>query len=487
MKRSYLYLSIALVAVLAVPLFGHAVMLDPSYLTPDNLAAVGQYLFLANAAAIPADLFLSKRLRQERATLVEENGKLLKRISEEKDGARVKELETEWDKRDEDIVAKTSAIARAEKQEALDTEMAGPANERRSGREQPSNAAPTDAQTAEAKAKYKRAFWDGMKYGVQALDPDEQLLLTRNFRKVDGEVLQTGGREVRAMSSSNAAGGYTIPTGFYDELQANMLFFGGVREMARVWTTPTGQSVPVPTVDDTANEAAIVGEGAALSSPQDPTFGVVTFGAFTYRTLCLVPLELLQDSAFDLEQWVRAWIAERIARGTNRHFTVGNGSTQPNGVIPASSSGVTAASATAVSYNDLVDLEHSVDPAYRRSLKAGFMMADGTIKVLKKLVDLDSRPIWAPGIAVREPDTLLGYKYAINQHMAPVAASNKSIAFGDWSKYWIRDVSSMLLIRANELHIANGQIGFYAFSRHDGDIVDAGTDPIKHLTHPSPN
>lgn len=481
MKRSSLVLGIALVAMLAVPLFGHAAAFDPSLLSLD----LG--LMLAGVAAVPADLFLSKRLRQERAALVEENRKVLDRIAAEKDAARVKELETEWDKRDQDIISQTAAIARAEKQEANDAELAQSATERRSGREAPASSALTEAQSADAKARYKRAFWDGMKYGVQALDPDEQLLLTRNFRKVDGEPMSTGGREVRAMSSTNAAGGYTIPEGFYNELQNNMLFFGGVREMARVWTTPTGNSVPVPTVDDTANEAAIVGEGSALTSPQDPTFGVVTFGAFTYRTLCLVPLELLQDSAFDLEQWVRSWIAERIARGTNRHFTTGNGSTQPNGVIPASSSGVTAASATSVSYADLVDLEHSVDPAYRRSPKAGFMMADGTIKVLKKLVDLDSRPIWAPGIAVREPDTILGYKYAINQHMAAVAASNKSIAFGDWSKYWIRDVSGMLLIRANELHIANGQIGFYAFSRHDGDIVDAGTDPIKHLTHPSPN
>lgn len=479
MKRSYFVVAAVLLAALAVPLMGHAMMPDVAFFSPEH--------WLIGGAALPfflgeVDLFASKKLREQRAELVEANRGLLEKIGNEADAARRKEMETEWDKRDADIVSLTADINRAERQERLEEEMHQPANERRSGRH--IGKIPDASSREERQKAYRTAFMAYLQ-GFE-LTPEERTLLRTGWRDVRGDVNDIGG-ERRAMSTTVAAGGYTIPEGFYNELQTNMLAFGGVRPLATIITTASGNALPIPTADDTSNEASIIGEGSALTSPQDPTFGVVTLNAFMYRTLCLVSLELMQDSAFDLEAWIRNIIAERFARGTNRHFTTGDGSTQPLGFIPGSSSGVTGSSATSISFNDLVDLEHSVDPAYRNGPKVAWQMADGTLKVIKKLVDSQNRPLWLPGIAVREPDTILGYRYGINQHMAAVQASNKSLAFGDWSKFWIRDVSSMLIVRANELHIGNGQIGFYAFGRHDSVIVDATTDPIKHLTHPSPD
>jgi HK97 family phage major capsid protein len=476
MKRKHLIVAavaLAAVAVLAVTVApeSYAAFVDPQAL----LAA----LVIAGAGGFVGDIELlrSKELRQKRAELVETNRKLLDKIAAETDQARVKELETEWDKRDADIIKLSADVTRAERQEALDAELRLPANERRSGREPGPTQQGTDE---ERKARYRAAFFNYLRMGPQFMSPEDQQILRTGWQSVTPQ-------EARAMSLTVAAGGYTVPEGFIAQLQQNMLAFGGVRPMANVFTTGSGNSLPMPTTDDTSNEAAIVGEGSALTSPQDPTFGVITFGAFMYRTLCLASIELLQDTAFDLDSFIRGIVAERVARGTNRHFTVGNGSTQPHGFIPASSSGVTGSSATSISTDDLVDLEHSVDPAYRTGPKVGWQMADGTLKILKKLKDSQNRPLWLPGFAVREPDTILGYKYGINQHMAAVAASNKSLAFGDWSKYWIRDIGQLLIVRANELHIGNGQIGFYVFSRHDAKMVDAGTDPVKHLTHPSPN
>src|SRR6185503_14306674 len=121
----------------------------------------------------------------------------------------------------------------------------------------------------------------------------------------------------------------------------------------------------------------------------------------------------------------------------------------------------TAASATSVSYADLVDLEHSLDPAYRAG--ASYQMKDSTLKIIKKLLDTTNRPLWASGIAVKEPNTINGYPYQYNEHMAAVQASNKSVAFGNFKKFVIRDVQDVLIVRANELHLASGQVGFYAF------------------------
>lgn len=486
MKRSHLIgvLAIAAFAALAIP-FGHAAVVPDlvaiaSGTSPDSLMEmVGLLAAIGMMGKI--DLIKSKQLRQDRAALVEANKKTLEAIEGEKNEARVKELEAEWDKRDNDIEALGRQIERAERQERLDAEMEQPANQRRSGREAPNGGGnQTEEQRKDERERYRRAYWAQL--AGSEISGEDEALLRRNFRTLRGNVINLEGR---AMSTAAAAGGYGIPEGFMPDLEASMLAFGGVRPVARILRTQSGNALPWPTVNDTGNEASIVGEGSALTSPQDPPFGVVNFGAYMYRTLVLASFELLQDEGVNLQQFIMSAIAERFARGTNRHYTVGTGSSQPKGFIPASSSGVTAATATSVSYADLVDLEHSVDPAYRNG--ASFQMKDATIKIIKKLVDGEQRPLWSSGIAVREPNTILGYPYNYNEHMAAVQASNKSVAFGNFNKFVIRDVQDLLIVRANELHLANGQVGFYAFFRTDSQLLDAGTDPIKHLTHPSPD
>ena len=166
-----------------------------------------------------------------------------------------------------------------------------------------------------------------------------------------------------------------------------------------------------------------------------------------------------------------ARLGERIGRILNTHLTTGSGSSQPNGLVTGATSGVTAASGTAVTYGELIDLKHSVDPAYRGN--ATWMFSDATLAALKKLVDGDSRPLWNPGIANGEPDRLDGDRYVVNNDVLDMASSAKAIIYGDLSKYVIRDVAGMTLLRLNERYADVGQVGFIAFSRHDGDSLDA--------------
>ena len=156
-------------------------------------------------------------------------------------------------------------------------------------------------------------------------------------------------------------------------------------------------------------------------------------------------------------------------------FTVGT--TGNRGVVTMAPVGVTAASEAAITDIELVDLVHSVDPAYRG--QAEFMFNDQTLRELKKLRDAEGRPLWLPGIAVREPDTILGYRYVINTHMPVMEPGAKSVLFGDFSKYYIRDVMDITLVRLDEVYAEYGQVAFLAFSRHDGALLDAGTNPIR--------
>jgi HK97 family phage major capsid protein len=215
-----------------------------------------------------------------------------------------------------------------------------------------------------------------------------------------------------------------------------------------------------------------------------------------------VSIELLQDSAFDLESYLVKKFATRLGRATNAYFTTGLGSTQqqPNGIITAATVGVGGNSGTAVigndnladpdptsqvGYIDLVNLEHSVDPLYRKGAK--FMFNDQTLRYIKTLKDLFGHPLWMAGLAVGKPDTLLGYGYSINNDMAqlgPIGSpgvGSISAAFGPLDKYLIRRVKDMSVMRLVERFADYGQVAFLAFARYDGNLLDAGTHPVKYL------
>lgn len=278
-------------------------------------------------------------------------------------------------------------------------------------------------------------------------------------------------------------GGFVVPTDFATTLIEELKAFGGVRSVANVMSTASGNPMQFPTVDDTANEGELVAENAAVSS-QDLAFGTKNVGAYKFSSKSIaVPFELLQDNNVNLEAYILNALSTRIARITNRMFTVGTGTGQPEGVVTAAGTGVTAATATGIAYDDFVNLEHSVDPAHRQN-GGTLMFNDNTLLAYRKLKDADGRPLWQPSLTAGEPDRIGRYGYVINQNMDDIGASNVSTVFGNFSNYMVRDVMDVMLFRMTDSKYTElGQVGFLAFSRHDGKLLDATGATIKKLTH----
>ncbi|MEB4590490.1 phage major capsid protein [Candidatus Thiothrix sp. Deng01] len=291
-----------------------------------------------------------------------------------------------------------------------------------------------------------------------------------------------------AMSTGTGSeGGYTVPAQFGGLLIERLKAFGGIRNLATVIQTDHGIAIPWPTVDVTSQEGEIVGENASVST-QDIAFGTVSAGTYKYSSKSIaVPFELLQDSGIDIEAYITGLLADRIGRVTNKHFVVGTGTGQPTGIVTAAGLGVTAATATAITVDDLIDLQHSVDPAYRVGAGVGFGFNDSTLKVLRKLKGSDGRPIFAPGWETSQYDTILGNRYTILQEMDSIATAAKTVLFGQFSNYVVRDVTSdiMLFRMTDSKYTEKGQVGFLSFSRHGGVCLDAGAagaaNSIKYL------
>ena len=182
--------------------------------------------------------------------------------------------------------------------------------------------------------------------------------------------------------------------------------------------------------------------------------------------------ELLNDSVFDLESYIAREFARRIGNKEEEAFFTGNGSGRPLGVLAdkgGAEVGVTAASATAITADELLDLFYSLNAPYRK--KAVWILNDSTIKAIRKLKDNNGQYLWQPGLIANAPDTLLGRPVRTSAYMPAMAAGAKTIAFGDFSYYWVADRQGRSFKRLNELYAATGQVGFLGSQRVDGKLI----------------
>jgi HK97 family phage major capsid protein len=331
-------------------------------------------------------------------------------------------------------------------------------------------------------ALHKGAFSKYLRFGHEGLSLEEKQVMRSKLVSLQPGSIQN------AQTITTSGGGYLIPQGFSDLLEEALKWYGGILGVCDEFTTETGNPLPWPTVNDTAQKGRILAINTQLTET-DFTFGQVTFNAYIFTSdSVLVPLALMQDSYFNLDAYIAKALGTRLGRSLNQYCTTGSGSAQPDGIQTAviaqgNTTQGTTGETTSVIYADLVNTLHLVDPAYRQAPTCKWMFADSTLKVLRKLVDGESRPLWQPGITAGFgngfPETILDKPYVINQDMPAMGVSAYPILFGDMSKYKVRRVAGgTTVMRLVERYADYLQVGFLGFLRADGQLIDAGTHPI---------
>lgn len=273
---------------------------------------------------------------------------------------------------------------------------------------------------------------------------------------------------------TGSLGGNLVPTILQNALEKALLYYNPLRQYANVVRTATGETMAMPFNDDTSNKGELLAEGSAITV-LDTTFTQVSLGAYTFSSKALkVSWQLLEDNVIDLESYVADALAERIGRILADYSATGTGSSQPEGIANAST-GKTTASATAITSAEILDLIHSVDLAYRQSPNCALVMHDSVWLYVRKLVDGNSLPLFQESFRVPGEIRVHGYPVIIHNSMASsVATTNKTMVFGDLSKFVIRDVSDIRIQRLDELYAANGTVGFLGWFRSDSKIAHSG-------------
>jgi len=341
-----------------------------------------------------------------------------------------------------DISELGKEIARMERLEAMDKEMSKPVNTPII--EKPASPK-VETKVGRATDDYKKAFWNQMR--------------KRDSYEVRN-ALQVG---------TDSEGGYLVPDTFEKTLITALEEGNIIRKHAHVFTTAHGTH-QIPIVSERGTAAWVEEEG--LIPESDVAFSQQLIGAHKVATLIKVSEELLQDSAFDLEGFFTTEFARRIGNLEEAAFLSGNGSHKPTGILAETDGaeiGVTAASETDITADEIIDLFYSLKAPYRKN--AIWILNDSTIKLIRKLKDKNGQYLWQPALRDGEFDTILGKRIFTSPYAPEVAAGAKTIAFGDFSYYWIGDRQGVSFKRLNERYAETGQVGFIATKRVDAKLI----------------
>lgn len=330
----------------------------------------------------------------------------------------------------------------------------------------------TPAEARSVAPEYAEVFEKQLRFGASKLNQEECNTLLEN----------------RAQGTTpDAAGGYTVPEGFSGELEKSLAVWGPMYDggIVREISTTTGNALPWPTVDDTAKRGRLKAENASVDDDgtDDVVFAEIALSAYVYDTgMVRIPIELLQDSAFNMESLLVDLFSERLGRTANDILTNGTGTSEPQGIVTGSTLGKTTAGATSITADELIDLFHSIDPAYRQSPRFRWMFNDATLKAIRQLKDGDGNYLWTKGdVQMGLPSMLFGAPYSINQAMPDIGTGNKPVVIGDMSRFVVRKVIAFSVLTLRERYAEKFQVGMIGFKRFDGRVINPSA--IKHLVN----
>lgn len=383
-------------------------------------------------------------LRGKRAQKLEA-AKAFLESSRNTDGFLSQEDDAAYTRMESEIASLGNEIARMERLEAMDAQLSKPVSTPIT--EKPASAEKQDTKTGRASDAYKKAFWNVTRH-KDSMTPELK------------NALQEG---------IDTEGGYLVPDEFENTLVTGLNESTVIRAHAKVITTSSG-SHKIPVVASHGS-AAWIDEGGAYTE-SDETFGQVQLDAHKVGTVIKVSEELLADAAFDLESYIRSEFTRRIGDKEEEAFLTGNGTAKPTGILNATGGGevgVTTASPTAITADELIDLYYSLKAPYRKN--AVWILNDTTVKAIRKLKDSTGNYLLQPALKDGEVSTILGRPYFTTAFAPEIAAGAKTVIFGDLSYYWIGDRRGITFKRLNELYAGSGQVGFLASRRLDGKTV----------------
>ncbi|NCB35629.1 MAG: phage major capsid protein [Clostridia bacterium] len=397
-----------------------------------------------------------RALMEKRASAVTSARALLNKASNEGRDMTSEEL-GQYNGFDAEIDKLTADIQREERMAEREAQFAGSANggNNPANRSQPGGAARA-AEDRTSTPEYRQSLLSYLVTG----ESDGSV----SFDRRNDETRSILGL---SLTGVGATGGVLAPTALERVLLDFSAQHNVMRRLASVRSSNSDVEIPY-----SANRTVAyhLDEGADFT-PSTPSFDKLSMSAYKTGALSVVTIEAMQDMFLDLENWIRDDFGVAFATLEETDFVKGTGDKQPRGFLLDATAAATAASATAISTDELIDIQHALKRQFRKN--ATWLMNDATLKIIRKLKTGDGQFLWQPGLQAGQPTTLLGRPVETSDDMDAAAAGKKAIAYGDFSWYRVLDRRGLYIQRLNELYATSGQVGFLAYKRYDAKLLDA--------------
>lgn len=280
----------------------------------------------------------------------------------------------------------------------------------------------------------------------------------------------------RALSVGSQGAGTTFPIGFIDRVHIFERTLNPMMDVATVINQSTGAPLQVPTATaDVVAGGSVTAEAGGITEA-DPTISTPQINTFKIASTTLYSAEIDQDNVVGLDAVLARLISRPIGLGWGTFFTLGTGTTQPWGFLARAGNGGTAsgttnygASGKYIGWGDAYSLYYSVAAPYR--LNGAFM--SNSLALIRQWRDNNNAPVFQPSLVPGAADTLIGKPIYENPAMAAAGSANTAIAFGDFSQYYVVNVTPVRVDISRDYKFNTDQLALRVATRRGGDLIDA--------------
>ena len=295
---------------------------------------------------------------------------------------------------------------------------------------------------------------------------------TAEERKIEAEyevafkdMLHTGMPQKALRRGSAGSGNFIVPDTFEQKLVKGLTEKSVLRKLCTVLKTNTTMRIPTIIAD---GEATWIPENEPVQF-SEAVYGEIVLGAYKLAHKVIVSDEMLEDAQFDVEDYIRQLFVESVSAAEELALFIGDGNGKPTGLLHQASTGWVSEKAGDITYDDILNLIHSVKSPYRKN--AVLVMSEDAITKLLSIIHYHGDSPWDVSLKDGTTKTLFGYPVYTTNYLDRVLPGTKPVLFGDFSYFWIGERGKRSVKRLIERYADTGQVAYITTERIDAKLV----------------
>ena len=301
--------------------------------------------------------------------------------------------------------------------------------------------------------------------GIKRDPTEEERKIEAEYAVAFKDMLHTGMPQKALRRGSAGSGNFIVPDTFEQKLVKGLTEKSLIRKLSTVMKTNARMRIPTIIAD---GEATWIPENEPVQF-SEAVYGEIVLDAYKLAHKVIVSDEMLEDAQFDVEDYIRQLFVESVSAAEELALFIGDGNGKPTGLLHQASTGWVSEKAGDITYDDILNLIHSVKSPYRKN--AVLVMSEDAITKLLSIIHYHGDSPWDVSLKDGTTKTLFGYPVYTTNYLDRVLPGTKPVLFGDFSYFWIGERGKRSVKRLIERYADTGQVAYITTERIDAKLV----------------